>query len=133
MAQALGPWAVAKRAPWPPGSALTTKLISPWRYSVTALERWRPTARKPMRSNKACKSATLGAVYSTNSKPSVPMGLSHNSIGVSCVAEYSFICNYSVQDGCPHDHPCRSPAGGRRRLDRATRLGRLHNVGTCGL
>jgi hypothetical protein len=31
MAQAEGPWARAKRSPWLPGSALTMKLISPWR------------------------------------------------------------------------------------------------------
>src|SRR5580698_714602 len=33
-----------------------------------------------MRSNSACSAFTSGAVYSTNSKPSVPIGLSHRSV-----------------------------------------------------
>src|SRR5436305_842887 len=58
------------------GSALMMKLIPPWRWSVTFFERWRATAGKPSRSKSVRSSCGSGAVYSTNSKPSVPMGLS---------------------------------------------------------
>ncbi|EWS64877.1 hypothetical protein Y695_01874 [Hydrogenophaga sp. T4] len=52
------------------------KLISPWRYSVTALWRCFAIGLKPMRSNSAPMAAGSGAAYSMNSKPSVPMGFS---------------------------------------------------------
>ena len=75
MAQMLGPCTRAK--PWAKlsGSALTMKFTSPWRYSVTSLDRCFATATKPMLSNSAPSAAGSGAVYSTNSKPSVPIGL----------------------------------------------------------
>jgi hypothetical protein len=38
---------LAKRLPWLSGSALTMKLTSPWRNSVTALERCRPRRESP--------------------------------------------------------------------------------------
>ena len=76
MAQALGPWRRAK--PWAKdsGSPLTRKLTSPWRHRVTSLARWRATGWKPRVSNRPASAAVSGAVYSTNSKPSVPAGLS---------------------------------------------------------
>jgi hypothetical protein len=43
------------------------------------LERWRATAVKPISSSTAAMPAGSAAVYSTNSKPSVPMGLSNRS------------------------------------------------------
>src|SRR5450830_346086 len=72
------------------GSALMMKLIWPWRYRVTFLERWRATAAKPIASSTPAIGCGSGAVYSTNSKPSVPMGLSNKSLGLRedeiCVA-----------------------------------------------
>ena len=76
MAQMLGPCRRAKRWAKLSGSALMMKLISPWRYRVTFLWRWRATAAKPMRSNSWPMAWGSGAAYSMNSKPSVPMGLS---------------------------------------------------------
>src|SRR5262245_6702073 len=55
------------------------KLIPPWRYRITFLWRWRAIALKPRRSNSAPISLGSGAAYSTNSKPSVPAGLSQTS------------------------------------------------------
>src|SRR5262245_26667339 len=55
------------------------KLIPPWRYRITFLWRWRAIALKPRRSNSAPISFGSGAAYSTNSKPSVPAGLSQTS------------------------------------------------------
>ena len=76
MAQADGPCARANPCAKEAGSALMMKLISPWRCSVTFLERCRATTGKPSRSNRLRSSCGSGAVYSTNSKPSVPIGLS---------------------------------------------------------
>src|SRR5665213_2779411 len=75
MAQIDGPCTRAK--PWAKlsGSALTMKLTSPWRNSETSLDRCRATFTKPMLSNSRPSAAGSGAVYSTNSKPSVPIGL----------------------------------------------------------
>src|SRR5688572_28964253 len=42
---------------------------------MTFLWRWRATALNPMRSNSPPSAAGSGAAYSTNSKPSVPIGL----------------------------------------------------------
>src|SRR3990167_8464776 len=77
MAHTLGPCRRAKRWAKLSGSALMMKLISPWRYSVTALWRCFAIGLKPMRSNSAPMAAGSGAAYSMNSKPSVPMGFSH--------------------------------------------------------
>src|SRR5436305_842886 len=71
MAQADGPCARAKACAKDSGSALMMKLIPPWRWSVTFFERWRATAGKPSRSKSVRSSCGSGAVYSTNSKPSV--------------------------------------------------------------
>src|SRR5438552_6205299 len=75
MAQTLGPWIRAKLWAKLSGSALTMKLTSPWRYRVTFFERWRAIGEKPIFSNRAPSAAVSRAVYSTNSKPSVPIGL----------------------------------------------------------
>src|SRR6185295_4578568 len=79
MAQMLGPCWRAKRCAKESGSALTMKLIPPWRYRITFLWRWRAIALKPRRSNSAPIAFGSGAAYSTNSKPSVPAGLSQSS------------------------------------------------------
>jgi D-3-phosphoglycerate dehydrogenase len=55
--QADGPCTWAKDWAKLSGSALTMKLTSFWRKSVTSLERWRATASKPMRSNRAASRA----------------------------------------------------------------------------
>src|ERR1700712_2880667 len=76
IAQIDGPCKRAKRCAKESGSAFTRKLISPCLYSVTSLCRCRAIAVNPICSN-SCPSATgSGAVYSMNSKPSVPTGLS---------------------------------------------------------
>ena len=54
------------------------KLISPWRYSSTFFERCFAIALKPICSNRRPSAAGSGAAYSTNSKPSVPSGLSQS-------------------------------------------------------
>src|SRR5437016_1427200 len=56
------------------------KLTSPCLYSVTFFERWRAAATNPIRSKSAANCAGSGPVYSTNSNPSVPIGLSHRSL-----------------------------------------------------
>src|SRR5262245_31023490 len=76
MAHADGPCVRANACPNESGSALMMKLMSPWACSVTFFERCRATAGKPSRSNKVRSSSASGAVYSTNSNPSVPIGLS---------------------------------------------------------
>ena len=50
----------AKSAAKLSGSALTMKLISPWRYSATSLQRWRATRAKPRLSNSALELAGIG-------------------------------------------------------------------------
>src|SRR5690606_12500683 len=55
-------------------------------YSVTSFERWRATAAKPIDWNSAPSACGSGAVYSTNSKPSVPIGLT------ASIAAGSAIC-----------------------------------------
>src|SRR6186713_2407443 len=75
IAQTDGPCAWAKRCPKEPGSALMTKLMSPCECRVTFLLRCCATTGNPSRSNRLRSSWGSGAVYSTNSKPSVPMGL----------------------------------------------------------
>src|SRR6478672_11508495 len=52
------------------------KLQSACLCKVTFLLLWRATSGKPILVNSARRSSTSGAVYSTNSKPSVPIGLS---------------------------------------------------------
>src|SRR6185436_4739513 len=79
MAQTLGPCTRAK--PWAKlsFSPLTMKFTSPWRNSETSLERCRATFTKPMLSNSLPSASGSGAVYSTNSKPSVPIGLTESA------------------------------------------------------
>src|SRR3954467_11824425 len=50
------------------------------------LRLWRATGAKPISLNSACNSSGLGWAYSTNSKPSVPIGLSALMVaaGASC-------------------------------------------------
>src|SRR5262245_59149578 len=76
IAQADGPCSRAKRCAKLFGSALMMKLMSPCRCRVTFLLRCRAVTGKPMRSNSVRSSSGSGAVYSTNSKPSVPTGFS---------------------------------------------------------
>src|SRR5260221_9801497 len=75
MAQTLGPCTRAKPCAKLSVSPLTMKLTSPWRNSETSLERCRATFVKPMVSNSLPSASGSAAVYSTNSKPSVPVGL----------------------------------------------------------
>ena len=56
------------------------KLMSPWRKRSTCLERCRETAVKPIFSNRSLSRSGSGEVNSTNSKPSVPSGLSNRSL-----------------------------------------------------
>ena len=65
---------------------LTTKLMSPWRYSVTRLDLCRATGAKPMVSNSAPSFSGSDEAYSTNSNPSVPIGLDSviSAGGASC-------------------------------------------------
>src|SRR6218665_701380 len=88
MAQTLGPCWRAKRWAKLSGSALMMKLIWPWRYSVTALWRWRATGLKPRLTNTRPMACGSGAANSMNSKPSVPMGLSQpapTGVAAGCV------------------------------------------------
>src|SRR3979409_777234 len=50
------------------------------------LVRWRATGAYPMSLNNACSASGCGCAYSTNSKPSVPIGLSALTVaaGASC-------------------------------------------------
>src|SRR3984957_7516028 len=75
IAQMDPPCSCAKRCAKLPDSALIIKLMSPWRCSVTFRERWRATAGNPIWLNNDRSSVGSGAVYSTNSNPSVPIGL----------------------------------------------------------
>src|SRR4030095_7565450 len=75
MAQTEGPCACANCWPKEPCSAFMTKLMSPCECSVTFLLRCRATTGKPRRSNRLRSNCGSGAVYSTNSNPSVPIGL----------------------------------------------------------
>src|SRR3954454_16877851 len=75
MAQAQGPCTRWKAWAKLSGSAFRMKLTSPCRQSVTCLLRWCATARKPSWVNSASSAGRSGPVNSTNSKPSVPIGL----------------------------------------------------------
>src|ERR1700694_2778779 len=57
------------------------KLISPCRYRETSFDRWRATRLNPMVSNNCPSSPVFGAVYSTNSNPSVASGLADSLKG----------------------------------------------------
>src|SRR3954468_3202157 len=82
MAHTEGPCFSAKRWPKEPGSALMTKLMSPWECRVTFLLRCWATTGNPSRSNRLRSRVGSGAVYSTNSNPSVPMGLTSAMTGL---------------------------------------------------
>jgi len=56
------------------------KLMPPWRYSSTFLERCLATSEKPIFSNIGSSRPGLGEENSTNSKPHRPMGLSNRSV-----------------------------------------------------
>ncbi|MNC56338.1 hypothetical protein D3C75_1059270 [compost metagenome] len=67
-----GPWASKKLWAKEYGSALSTRLMSPWRSRLTFFERWRPASTKPRRvshwpSWAPCASSTAN---SRNSMPS---------------------------------------------------------------
>src|SRR4051812_23503929 len=61
------------------------KLISPCRYSVTFLCRCFAMAVKPICSNSRPSATGSGAVYSMNSKPSVPTGFSQFDAVIACL------------------------------------------------
>src|ERR1700693_686830 len=84
MAQTEGPCSRAKACAKLSGSALRMKLTSPCLYSVTFFERWRAAATNPIRSNSAPNCCGSGPGYSTNSNPSVTIGLSHRSRSAVC-------------------------------------------------
>src|SRR5882672_11366676 len=91
MAQIEAPCARANCCAKLSGSALIRKLMSPCRCSVTFLERCRARARKPMLSNSVRRACGSGAVYSTNSKPSVPIGLcSAFIVALTCLKEVRY-------------------------------------------
>ena len=87
MAQALGPCSCAKYQAGLNFSRLTMKLMPPWRYSVTSLERWWATAAKPSISSTGSTTPGVGEANSTNSNPISPIGLSNRSamFFVSCI------------------------------------------------
>src|SRR5450631_4208270 len=78
IAQIDGPCTRAKPCAKLSGSALTMKLTPPCRYSNTFFERCFAIAMKPICSKRRPSAAGSGAAYSTNSKPSVPSGLSQS-------------------------------------------------------
>src|SRR6185503_18404507 len=79
IAHADGPCSRAKCWPKLSGSALMMKLMSPCLCNVTFLLRCRAVTGKPSRWNSVRSSSGSGPVYSTNSKPSVPTGLSRGA------------------------------------------------------
>src|SRR5713226_9568567 len=79
MAHAEGPCSRANAWANESFSALMMKLTSPWVCRVTFFDRCRATTGKPSRSNRMRNSCGSGAVYSTNSKPSVPIGFDSES------------------------------------------------------
>ena len=83
-----------------------TKLMSPCRCSVTFLLRWRAVTGNPMRANSARSCSGSGAVYSTNSKPSVPIGLSNRS--AIARSRISCNCNYNPWMPAPANAPALS-------------------------
>jgi len=60
--------------------------MSPWRKTVIFLVLWRATGTYPISLNSACNCSGCGWAYSTNSKPSVPIGLASDIVaaGASC-------------------------------------------------
>ncbi len=86
MATALGPCSLEKSAAWLSSWALIRKLMSPWRWRVMSCVRCLATAGKPNLANRSRSSWGSGAAYSTNSKPSVPIGFSRPSGPFSSVA-----------------------------------------------
>src|SRR5215831_12889508 len=79
MPHAEGPCSAAKYAPVLLGSRLTMKLMSPWRYSETSLDRWRATSAKPSMPSTGSSTSGVGEANSTNSKPIKPSGFSKRS------------------------------------------------------
>src|SRR5215831_5188606 len=115
IAHADGPCSRAKFCATLCGSALMMKLISPCACSVTFLLRCRARAGNPSFANKVRSSSGSGAVYSTNSNPSVPMGLSAR-VAKFCVAD-CVMCHPSltghtsgakVARSCQSRHRCVS-------------------------
>ena len=62
------------------------KLTSPCLCSVTFFDRCRATAGSPMFSNSRRKDSGSGAAYSTNSKPSVRMGLARVHVEIAALS-----------------------------------------------
>src|SRR5690348_3972377 len=79
-----------------------------------------------MRSNSRCNAAVSGAVYSTNSNPSVPIGFSQSSIAASLsLAPESNIVSYATIWSQAHDGPPGKATHRGGRLDHPTGLGQL--------
>src|ERR1700722_16196102 len=94
IAQAHGPCARANPCAKESASALMMKLMSPCACRVTFFERCRATTGNPRRSKSARRACGSGAAYSTNSKPSVPIGFSKSSGIADLRRANSYICNY---------------------------------------
>src|SRR5258708_29915585 len=107
------------------------KLTSPCWYSVTFFERCRAAATNPIRSNSAANCAGSGPVYSTNSNPSVPIGLSHRSraadsgIATSSTPAFDVVAGHDPAKGAP---PRRTPSSSYE-LDRLLRMQSMRGGG----
>src|SRR5689334_14920399 len=99
MPQAEGPCSAAKYAAWLLGSLLMMKLMSPWRYSSTCLERCLATSVKPSFSNSGSSRWGVGEANSTNSKPINPIGLSNRSAMGVLLGVVAVIDERGVIDG----------------------------------
>src|SRR3546814_5506899 len=69
-----GPCSAAKYEATLWGSLLRIRLIAPWRYRCTSLERWLATLVKPMISKIGSRVLGVGDANSMNSKPIRPIG-----------------------------------------------------------
>src|SRR5690606_22904866 len=74
-----GPCSAAKYEATLWGSLLRIRLISPWRYRCTSLERWVATLVKPIIANMGSRVVGVGEANSMNSKPIRLMGFSKMS------------------------------------------------------
>src|SRR6267154_3538994 len=114
MAQTDGPCRRAKACAKLSGSAFRMKLTSPCLYSVTFFERCRAAATNPICSNSAASCCGSGPVYSTNSNPSVPIGLSQRSCGagLSLIAALRkrVLPMWSPAPGLPRSRRCYAAA-----------------------
>src|SRR5437868_15503200 len=103
------------------------KLMSPWRYSTTSLERWCATRPKPSFSKKGSSRFGVGEANSTNSKPISPIGFSNRS--VMCVLRRCGLFGRDV--GLP-DQPGVALLLGLEELDRGLGAHRVDDVFLLG-